>query len=68
MTFAREEVADILTQAGGFYGMARLSGMLKRERPDVSAAMGPIRKFIDSNADRFELVKEGGAWVVRLLG
>ena len=33
----------------------------------VSASMGPIRRFIDSNADLFELVKEGGAWVVKLL-
>lgn len=29
--------------------------------------MGPIRRFIDSNADSFELVKEAGAWVVRLI-
>ena len=36
MAFAREEIADILRQSGGSYGMARLSGMLKRERADVS--------------------------------
>jgi hypothetical protein len=46
--------------------MARLSGMLKREHPAVSASMGPIRRFVDENSDLFELVKENGAWVVRL--
>ena len=46
--------------------MAQLSGMLKREAPAVRDAVGPIRKFIASNAERFELVKEGGRWVVLL--
>ena len=47
--------------------MARLSGFLKQENPQLSAMMGPIRKFIDDNSDLFSLQKEGGSWVVRLL-
>ena len=33
----------------------------------VSAMMGPVRRFFDQNSDLFSLQKEGGAWVVRLL-
>ncbi len=65
--FARDGVADIVRKSGGSYGMARLSGFLKQENPQLSAMMGPIRKFIDENSDLFSLQKEGGSWVVRLL-
>ena len=34
---------------------------------DRSSRVRTPGRFIDSNADLFELVKEGGAWVVRLL-
>ena len=32
--------------------------------PAVREAIGPIRRWVDESAD-FELVKDGGAWVVR---
>jgi len=41
--------------------MAALSGLLKRNRPDLRMAMGPIRRWVDSNGDTFAITKSQGA-------
>jgi hypothetical protein len=47
----------------GAVGMAALSGLLKRNRPDLRMAMGPIRRWVDSNGDTFAITKSQGAHV-----
>lgn len=61
-------VMEVLRQNGGSYGMAALSGLLKRNRPDLRELMGPIRKFVDQNFECFEIGKhpQSGAWVITL--
>eukprot|EP01047_Picozoa_sp_COSAG01_P015640 COSAG01_NODE_784_length_13621_cov_68.866829_15_plen_81_part_00 len=63
-----EAVATILREAGGSYGMAALSGELKRSAPQVRDAVGPIRRFVDTHSNQFSLEKENGRWVIKLMG
>jgi hypothetical protein len=44
----------------GAVGMAALSGLLKRNRPDLRASMGPIRRWVESNGDTFAITKSQG--------
>eukprot|EP00959_Pyramimonas_sp_CCMP1952_P197027 4119911-Pyramimonas_sp.AAC.1 len=37
-------VTEVLRQNGGSFGMAALSGLIKRNRPELRSAMGPIRR------------------------
>eukprot|EP00912_Choanoflagellata_sp_UC4_P000338 UC4_evm1s209 len=57
---------QVVSASGGQFGMAQLSSLLKRQRPDLRMVMGKIRSWINQNSDIFHLIKSEGRWVVVL--
>jgi hypothetical protein len=43
---ALQFVTGLLSQNGGAYGMAKLSGLLKRQAPELRERMGGIKRWI----------------------
>ena len=46
--------------------MAALSGFLKRQRPQIRDAIGPVKRWLAQHSRVFELAKHGGTWMVLL--
>eukprot|EP00041_Stephanoeca_diplocostata_P032298 m.1032020 g.1032020 ORF g.1032020 m.1032020 type:complete len:222 (+) comp24123_c1_seq17:2967-3632(+) len=60
-------VERLLRSQGGSYRLAQLSKFLKNSAPPgIVAECLPIRRWLDANADSFEVVMEHGAYVVNL--
>ena len=49
---------DFIVSQGGTFGMAKLSGLLKRNFPEHRARIGSIRKWVSDHDDVFNITNE----------
>ena len=61
-------VKEFLVAQGGSFGMAKLSGLLKRNFYEHRERIGSIRSWVTKHDDVFNIDKRGGAWTISYIG
>ena len=59
---------DFIVSQGGTFGMAKLSGLLKRNFPEHRARIGSIRKWVSDHDDVFNIDKRNNTWTISYVG
>ena len=61
-------IKDFIVSQGGTFGMAKLSGLLKRNFPEHRERIGSIRKWVTDHDDVFNIDKRNNTWTISYVG